>query len=352
MPDLERRHRERVKQLNREVACAQRARCCEELRRRYADLPEVLAHLDAVQADVVENVHEFLSGLEGRRDRRPRSASSSPTRPVLRRYVVNVMVDHAGRKGAPVVYEDLPTLANLVGRVEHHAHFGTLVTDFTLVRPGALHRANGGYLVLDARKLLVQPFAWDELKRALRAREIRIESPERLLGITSTRRSSRSRSRSHVKVVLVGDRSSVPALVVLDPDFPQLFKIEADFEDEIPRSPDADRDFARLVATLARRDGLPPFDRAAVERVLHEASRLAEDSTRDHHRRRRDPRPAAGGGPPRGRSGGRPVVSAARRARRGRRPGAARGPGTRAGARGAPARHARRRDARRTRRDR
>jgi predicted ATP-dependent protease len=174
-PDLQRRHRELVKQLNREVALSAAGHLVEELRRRHADLPEVLAHLDAVQQDVVENVREFLAVSDEDGEAAAQIRKLLAQVPALRRYGVNVMIDHARRKGAPVVYEDLPTIGNLVGRVEHHVHLGALVTDFTLVRPGALHRANGGYLVLDARKLVAQPFAWEELKRALRAREIRIE---------------------------------------------------------------------------------------------------------------------------------------------------------------------------------
>jgi len=280
MPDLERKHRERVKEANREVALYAAGHLLDELRRRYADLPAVLAHLGAVQQDVVENVHEFLAGSENDGDAAGAMRKLLSQTPALRRYGVNVMVDHAGRAGAPVVYEDLPNLANLAGRVEHHAHFGTLVTDFTLVRPGALHRANGGFLVLDARKLLSQPFAWEELKRALRAREIRIEPPERLFGIGSTASLEPEPIPLDVKVVLVGDRLVWHLLSAYDPDFSQLFKVQADFEDWIPRSPEADRDFARLVATLARKDGAPPLDRAAVGRVLHEASRLAGDATR------------------------------------------------------------------------
>lgn len=280
IPDLQRRHRERVKQLNREVALSAAGHLLEELRRRYADLPEVLAHLDAVKQDVVENVHEFLAGSDEDGDAANQIRKLLAQVPALRRYGVNIMVDHAGRSGAPVVYEDLPTLANLVGRVEHHAHFGALVTDFTLVRPGALHRANGGYLVLDARKLLSQPFAWEELKRALRAGEIRIESFERLVGVAGTSTLEPRPIPLDVKVVLVGDRLVWHLLSALDPDFPQLFKIEADFEDVTPRTAETEREFARLVATLGRRAELRAFARGAVEALLHEASRLAEDSTR------------------------------------------------------------------------
>jgi lon-related putative ATP-dependent protease len=178
------------------------------------------------------------------------------------------------------VCEDVPTLSNLSGRIEHHAHFGTLVTDFTLIRPGALHRANGGYLVLDARKVLSEPFAWDALKRALRAREIRIETPERLLGFGGTATLEPQPIPLKVRLVLVGDRLVHHLLSLLDPEFGQLFKIVADFEDGIARSPESELELARFVATIARRDGLRPLHRGAVERLVQEASRLEGDATR------------------------------------------------------------------------
>jgi predicted ATP-dependent protease len=280
LPDLQRRHRDRVKQLNREVALSAAGHLLEELRRRWADLPAVLQHLDAVQQDVVDNVHEFLAGSDEDGDAASQIRKLLSQVPALRRYGVNVMVGHADHGGAPVVYEDLPNLGNLIGRVEHHVHLGALITDFTLLRPGALHRANGGFLVLDARKLLVQPFAWEELKRALRAGEIRIESLERVVGYGGTSTLEPRPIRLDVKVVLVGDRLVWYLLSAFDPEFSRLFKVVADFEDEAPRSAASERDFARLVAALARRGELRPFDRAAVEVLLREASRLAEDSTR------------------------------------------------------------------------
>lgn len=280
MPELQRRHRERVKELNREIALSAAEHLIAELAGRYEALPAVQAHLDAVRQDVVENVHDFLAGSDEDGDAATQIRRMLAQIPALRRYGVNVMVEHAGPKGAPVVYEDLPSLSNLMGRIEHHAHFGALVTDFTLIRPGALHRANGGFLVLDARKLLTQPFAWDELKRALRSREIRVEPAERLLGISGTSSLEPQPIPLDVKVVLVGDRLVWHLLSALDPDFPQLFKVQADFEDTLVRTPGTESDFARLVATLARRERLRPLDRDAVARVLREASRLAEDATR------------------------------------------------------------------------
>jgi predicted ATP-dependent protease len=280
MPALERRHRERVKAANREAAMAAAGGLLEDLRRRWADLPEVLDHLAAVERDVVDNVQEFLSGAEGDGDVPSQVRKLLSETPALRRYGVNVMVDRSGQAGGPVVFEDLPNVANLAGRVEHHAHFGTLVTDFTLIRPGALHRANGGWLIVDARRLLAQPFAWEELKRALRSREIRIEPPERLLGLGGTSTLEPQPIPLDVKVVLIGDRLLHHLLCLYDPEFAQLFRIQADFEDEIARSADTDLGFARLVATIARRGGLRPLERPAVERVLREACRRAGDATR------------------------------------------------------------------------
>ncbi len=279
MPDLQRRARERVKALQREVALAAVGHLLAELRLRYADLPAILSHLDAIQDDVVENLRELMGG-EGSGDAASQLRAALSETPALRRYAANLMVDHAGRHGAPVVHEDLPTLSNLTGRIDHHAHFGALVTDFTLVRPGALHRASGGFLLLDARRLLAQPFAWEALKRALRSREIRVEPPERLLGFGGASTLEPQPIPLDVKVVLVGDRLAWHLLSLLDEEFPQLFKVAADFDDDVPRSPAADRDFARLVATLGRKAGLRPLERAAVERVLHQATRLAGDSTR------------------------------------------------------------------------
>ncbi len=279
MPQLERRHREQVKDVNREVALFAVGHLIDELRGRYAQLEQVLAHLDAVQRDVVENVHEFLSSSEAE-DAAGQIRRLLSETPAFRRYTANVIVDHGATRGAPIVYEDLPSHPNLVGRIEHHAHFGTLVTDFTLVRAGALHRANGGYLVLDARKVLQQPFAWDDLKRALRSRQLRIEPPERIVGMSGTTSLDPEPIPLDVKVVLIGERLLYHLLAELDTDFLELFKVAADFEEDIERRPDRELAFARLVATLARAERLRPFERDAVARVLEHASRLAGDSGR------------------------------------------------------------------------
>ena len=175
-----------------------------------------------------------------------------------------MLIEHTADGGAPIVYEDNPTYDNLVGRIEHVAQMGTLVTNFMLIKPGALHRANGGYLILDALKVLTQPFAWEALKRALRSREIRIESLGQLLSLVSTVGLKPQPLPFDVKVVLVGERLIYYLLHAYDPEFAQFFKVAADFEEDIERTPASHLLYARVIATIARarscaRSTAPPW---------------------------------------------------------------------------------------------
>ena len=277
-PAQDRRHREEVKAMNREVALGVAGHLVDELRGRWAHLPQVVAYLDTVGRDVVENVHEFLDGSGGNEEgvgQQIRKALGEDS--AVRRYAVNVLVDRTGLAGAPVVYEDLPSHAGLVGRIEHRAHFGSLVTDFTLLRAGALHRANGGYLVLDVRRILAQPFAWDDLKRALRSGQIRIDPPERLMGFGGAGSLEPDPIPLDLKVILVGDRLLHVLLTELDPEFAGLFKVAVDFEDQAPRADGGEMRLARLVAGIVRDEKLRSFERDAVARVVEHAARLADD---------------------------------------------------------------------------
>jgi len=274
----ERGVRERVKELDRQVVMSVIASPVDELRKKYADLPAVVDYLDAVQQDVIENVDEFRKSEEAPQVMGiplPRSLVGSPS---FRRYRVNVLVDHSQSKGAPVVYEDNPTYNNLVGRIEHIAQMGALMTDFNLIKPGALHRANGGYLILDARQLLLQPYAWDGLKRALRSREVRVESLGQALSLVSTVSLEPEPIPLDVKVVLIGERLLYYLLYQLDPDFSELFKVEADFSEKIARVPENTLLYARLIATIARKEGLLPFDRGAVAQVIEHSARTTGDA--------------------------------------------------------------------------
>ena len=274
----EREARDKVKELDRQVAMSVVGHPIDELRKKYAEQPDVVDYLSAVQQDVIENVDEFRKSEETPQVMGIPLPRSLVGPPLFRRYQVNVLVDHSESKGAPVVYEDHPTYNNLIGRIEHIAHMGALVTDFNLIKPGALHRANGGYLILDARQLLLQPYAWDGLKRALRSREVRIESLSQVLSLVSTVSLEPEPIPLDVKVVLIGERLLYYLLYQLDPDFGELFKVEADFNEEIPRTPENNLLYARLIGTIARKEGLRPFDRGAVARVIEHSARMADDA--------------------------------------------------------------------------
>ena len=274
----EREAREKVKELDRQVAMSVVGHPVDELRKKYVELPDAVDYLNEVQQDVIENVDEFRKTEEAPQIMGiplPRSLMGPPA---FRRYQVNVLVDHSGSKGAPVICEDNPTYNNLIGRIEHIAQMGALVTDFNLIKSGALHRANGGYLILDARQLLLQPYAWDGLKRALRSREVRVESLGQVLSLVSTVSLEPEPIPLDVKVVLIGERLLYYLLYQLDPDFGELFKVEADFSEEMARSPENNLLYARLVATLARKEDLRSFDRGAVVRVIEHSARVTGDA--------------------------------------------------------------------------
>lgn len=286
-PQWQRVTHARLKELNEEVARYAITPLMDETGQKYQDWPEAQEYLAAMKQDMVENVERFLDqvssaeeGEEVEADDGSGHVMALGAGPFHRRYQVNLLVDNGRAEGAPVVYEDNPTYENLVGRIEHVAQMGALVTDFTLIKAGALHRANGGYLILDAHKVLLQPYAWEGLKRALRAREIRTESLGQLTSMVSTVSLTPEPIPLDVKVVLLGERPLYYLLYEEDPDFSELFKVTADFENEMERTADNDLAYARLIATIARKDGLRHFDRAAVARVIERSARLAGDTER------------------------------------------------------------------------
>ncbi len=265
---------ERVRKLNEEVVLFAVGHLIDDLRRDYADFPAVCGYLNEVQQNVIESMDEF------RHPKQAMSALAALTSelPDFSRFRVNLFVARDGTEGAPVVYEDHPTYQNLIGRVEHASQLGALVTNFLLIKPGALHQANGGYLLLDTFKLLSQPFAWEGLKRALSTHEIRIESLGQMYSLVSTVSLEPEPIPLDAKVILLGNRLLYYLLAQYDSDFSELFKVAADFEDEVERSADNDLLYARLIGTLVRRDKLQPFDRGAVARVIEHSARRAEDA--------------------------------------------------------------------------
>jgi lon-related putative ATP-dependent protease len=278
LPRWEREARTRIRELNQEITELALGHLIEELRDDYADFPDVLSYLDAVREDLVQHAREFVQG----QDPKLAQAGSNPQEgsPMARRYQINVLIDNTELEGAPVVYEDHPGYENLIGRMEHIAHMGTLLTDFSLIRPGALHRANGGYLLLDARRVLMQPHAWEALKRVLQSRQIKIESLGQALSMISTISLEPEPLPIDVKIILLGDRMIYYLLCQNDPDFGALFKVAADFNDRLKRDAETQRVYARLIGALVRRDELRPFDRGAVSRVIEHSARVVGDAER------------------------------------------------------------------------
>ncbi|MBW7469515.1 ATP-binding protein [Marinobacter sp. M216] len=265
IPRLRKEVRERVHALNEEMVQLTLGGPIGELRAKWSHLQGVVDYLDAVREDVVEHAEMFQdveNGVPGG---------------LMGRYRVNLITDNAETVGAPVIYEDLPNHQHLVGQIEHRARQGTLYTDFTLIRGGSVHRANGGFLIIDARRVLSQPMAWESLKRILFSGEIRIESLERLYGLVSTVSLQPEPIPVSVKVVLLGDRLLYYLLSHYDPDFLDLFKVEADFEDDLDRDEECYTLYARMIATMTRHLKSRPLDRAAVARLIEHASRLASD---------------------------------------------------------------------------
>ena len=270
IPQWQKERRTAIRALRQETTRTVVRQLLTGLRSQFADLPGVLDYLDSLERDVVQNARDFLK-------REAADAVAAGDQSAFRSYQVNLLVDHGNTRGAPIVVEDNPTFAALVGRVEHQAQFGALVTDFNLIRPGALHKANGGYLVLDAHKLLLQPQAWDGLKRLLRSRELRIESLGQAWGLISTQSLEPEPLPLNIKVVLEGDPLLYYLLQAYDPEFAELFKVAADFEDRVGRSPENIARLAQLIATLIRKEGLRSFDRTAVAAVVDHSTRLAAD---------------------------------------------------------------------------
>jgi len=290
VPEHEREARERIDELNREMAAFAVDESINALRQKYSTLPSVLDFLDGVREDLIENVDVFVQAAQngGQQSGRPptmqqqgrQGGPQPPAQPdgaFWRRYRVNLIVDNEDTDGAPVVFEDNPNYQNLVGQVEQIAQMGALVTDFNLIQPGALHEANGGYLILEARELLTQPYAWEGLKRALENDEIRIESPGQALGLIRTVTLEPEAVPLDVKIVVVGERLLYYLLEAYDPDVDRLFKVMADFDDRIDRADGHEAEYADLVATMVADEDLRPFDRSAVAHVMDRSVRLVGD---------------------------------------------------------------------------
>ena len=274
IPRWETQRRDEARQLGRDTAKYAVDQLIEDTKQAFTDIPRVVQHIEAVRADLIENFGMFVMKGDEDSDETNQVRTGGP----FDRYEVNVLVTQDGDKQAPIIEELHPALGNLIGRIEYVPLQGALLTNFRLIKAGAIHRANGGYLLLDARSVLLEPFSWAALKRTLRRGEIAIEDIGRFLGLTSTVSLEPDPIPLNLKVILFGDRLLYFLLAALDPELAEHFKVLADFENDLPRTPENEAVFARLLAALARREGLIPMDREAVALTLEHTARSAEHS--------------------------------------------------------------------------
>ena len=240
---------------------------------QFAAHPLVVEYLKTVFADMVTHVERIVNG-----DDEEFVTAVLATTPS--RYAVNVIVSHTSDSGAPVIFEDLPTHLNLLGHVEQITQLGTVTTDVSMIRAGALHRANGGYLLLEASHLLEHPYAWQGLKRALQSRKIRLSSLEQMLTLTGSLSLAPAPIDLDIKVILLGEADLYYELLELEPEFDAVFKVRADFHDDVTRSPEHELALVAKMADVIDYANLYPFDSSAQAALLEHLSLQAEDQDR------------------------------------------------------------------------
>ena len=282
IPKWEKEQREQIQKLNENFASLAIKHLIDDLKKKYRNNKSVTEFLRNMHDDIIENVDMFLDE-DGEQAQMP--ADEEQAMPVLpkqktdgffRRYKVNVLIDHSDKNGAPLVFLDHPILTNLIGRIDRQQQYGALITDFNMIKAGALHEANGGFLVIEAKDLLNQTSSWEALKRALRSKKITMDPPS-TDGMMTTILEPEA-IPLNVKVVLLGEPELYYMLAENDPDFTELFKVEANFLPYMERTQENISKYARLIATQARRNQLRPLNKDAVARLLEHASRLADDS--------------------------------------------------------------------------
>jgi lon-related putative ATP-dependent protease len=247
----------------------------QDMKQKYHQLGDVEAYLDEVREDIIKNLARLKPAGEEQTPALPQMGME--VEPLTQKYKVNVMVNNTGLKGAPVVIERNPNFNNLIGRIEQEARFGALVTDFTLIRKGSLHRANGGYLVLPVEEVLRNPLAWESLKRALENREIVIEDASEKLGFFSTKSLRPEPIPLDIKVILIGRPEVYELLLANDEQFKELFKVKADFDTRMGWTEQNIHDYAEFVSTICSQENLKHLDCSALARIVEYGSRLAED---------------------------------------------------------------------------
>ncbi|OWL84010.1 Lon protease family protein [Halopseudomonas aestusnigri] len=276
LPQWKRESSNQLRELNEQTITEALQPLLEPLLERYSGNQAVCDYLQAMRQNLLKTVIDQLveeRALEARPDAYKRQM-------LVEQYSPSLIVGHHTSGGAPVVHEPHPSYDNLFGRIEYSPEQGALVTSYRHIRSGALHRANGGFLLLEAEKLLGEPFVWDALKRALHSRELKMESPWADMGRLATVTLTPQVIPLDVKVVIIGSRQVYYALQDLDPDFQEMFRVLVDFDEDLPRTPDSIEGMAQLLKTRTSEEGLAPLTAAAVARVLTYSTRLAEHQKR------------------------------------------------------------------------
>ncbi|MFC2973766.1 Lon protease family protein [Azotobacter bryophylli] len=272
LPQWKRESSNQLRRLNEETITLALQPLLAPLSEKYAESAGVCAYLQAMQVNLLKTVVEQLADESG---------SDAQRRALLmEQYCPSLVVGHHSQGGAPVVFEPHPTYDNLFGRIEYSTDQGALYTSYRQLRPGALHRANGGFLVLEAEKLFGEPFVWDALKRALHSRQLKMESPLAELGRLATVTLNPQVIPLQVKVVIIGSREIYYTLQDVDPDFQEMFRVLVDFDEEIPLAEDSLEQFAQLLKTRTTEEGLASLTSAAVARLATYSARLAEHQGR------------------------------------------------------------------------
>lgn len=272
---LEKEAKHKVQELDKEIALFSIGHLLQELRGKYGSFPKVLTYLDQVEKNIVENLDDFRIT---EKPAAPIPGLEAFQRPVtFDRYKVNVVVNNSDLEGAPVVFELNPSYYNLVGKTEYKAQFGAMSTDFSMIKAGALHKANGGYLLVNVLDVLLNPLAWDVLKRTLRSEEIRIELMGEQYRAIPASTIKPEPVPLDVKVILIGNPRIYMLLYHLDEDFRELFKIKADFNVEMDRTGEDTQKYASFISARQREAKLKPFDPSGVARIVEYGSWLAGD---------------------------------------------------------------------------
>jgi lon-related putative ATP-dependent protease len=269
--------RQEAQKLDQKVVTAIAAPAIQEIGEKYPDSDEIRLYLDQVQADIATHVGDFKVQATQESPVEAMGLPTPPKEPSFLRYRVNLVVDNSQTTGAPVVIENNPSYHNLMGRVEHEARLGSMHTDFTMIKAGALHRANGGYLILRAVDLLSKPLAWEALKRAVKTREIRLEELTQQYQLMATFTLEPEPIPLEVKVVMMGSSSLYYRLHTADEDFRKWFKVKADFDVDMDWTPETQRQYALFIRARCKEEGLLPFDRTGVAQVVEHGARLAAD---------------------------------------------------------------------------